>query len=708
MSKYELLQWKFTACQYNIEGSNGFNTFSMSKALTSDDKADLCHRAGAYTPPEGSPFAPAPEEMANRKLFPMVFSSFPLRSGKRAVVRTVYVGQDYAGLRWGNFFSHALVFPSDSIPFYPIQLFDSPLFADGLTEQERTTPNPGWLPTLVVEETTLRDFSSELSDFFRDPERLDALLPLLRAIRERGRSGKPLIVRDSQENVPFWIAAVQYAFPLRLAGGITFTTYVPSLSHGERFHLTMTSDGKTLQLDSPATRSTNHVFDFLGGTLPEIAAMPSGFLDEIKPQEPLYPGRDMRRDILPFIQKLHGAIGDDSLDKAVLLYKFLNWNTQLDGQTLLDVFDFCWKQDVAIKQDFVRKVFQKEEIFDVETLEMLLSRLVKIIREPGNNDSFRVFFVRQCENSVVEPFGWMDSNRRFKMIDRFLAAHDGIGKKLLEHVQGLIRQSSGRRKYVCLYYALVLCMCQREGFTDAIRFVPKLEKGEWEQFFYLALDFVVSKSVSAEIHQHTVGLFTKECGYDSNFSRRYLTFVRKYGGTDQWKYGRPAKEQGTSFAQYVLNDSSTEEWNMWLGETTPYHETWRGKGLLKSQMWLMFDINVPLQGAEKKKQWECILNVRKVLETLTVPKRRYKLKVMGLPTWWDIWGLNVIGWIAAVALAAVMGVAVFLTVSRKTSEVPVSQPSVKGSIAELPQLVLGPSDSNSTEPAEEPPVGFDQ
>ena len=73
-----VLQWKFTACQYNIENANGFKTFSMSEGLTQNDKDDLIQYAGNYTRPDNLPDRPTEGEMER---FPVILSSFRLRSG---------------------------------------------------------------------------------------------------------------------------------------------------------------------------------------------------------------------------------------------------------------------------------------------------------------------------------------------------------------------------------------------------------------------------------------------------------------------------------------------------------------------------------------------------------------------------------------------------------------------------------------------------
>lgn len=45
---------------------------------------------------------------------------------------------------------------------------------------------------------------------------------------ERPDNRKTVIINDEKENIPYWIAAITYAFPLYLAKEISFSTYVYS------------------------------------------------------------------------------------------------------------------------------------------------------------------------------------------------------------------------------------------------------------------------------------------------------------------------------------------------------------------------------------------------------------------------------------------------------------------------------------------------
>lgn len=573
---WSFLQWKFTACRYNIENANGFNTFSMSEGLSREDKEDLIRAAGAYAPPDHLPYQPSREEI--RALFPVVFSSFPLRSGKMAVVRTVYVGKDYAGVRWGNFFSHGLILREEHWPFHPIRLWNSPLFADGLTETELSlTGTPPPLPSLEVGEEDLHDFSAEIPSFLaRDADRESALVPLVNCVRDGQTSGKPVLLRDEPENVPYWIAAVQYVFPPKLAGAVTFTTYAKSQPTSRKFHLFATSlEGNEFKFGSASLDATNHLFDFPQGARPDSPPGTTLFTGCIKTDEVPYPGQDLQ-EIRQFAEGIECRLADDSLDKAVPLYKFLQWDmVPEDRRTLKVILDFYGSQPLKIRQRQTFQILSKEHVYDTETLGLLLPILIKTLEEskmhPKMVKPFYVFFVKQFETEIedLSPTGSRD---RLALIDETVANHRDLflerlpdGDSLFDFIVRNVCSEDGG-KYASLYLALILCLyAERESeFQYAFQFMPRLEGAEFDRFSEAMLEFAVRKALSPAVHDAVVRKhMDREPGQvlTYGFAGRYADELCKYG-PDQWSHGRDAGEQAASFMGYLVK-SSPETWINW-------------------------------------------------------------------------------------------------------------------------------------------------
>ena len=252
-----VLQWKYTACRYNIENANGFHTFSMSEGITRDEKEELIYYAGNYIKPDSYSDRPTPEEIEK---FPINFSSFKLRSGRRAIIQSRYVGQDYAGVRWGNFFSHALLLSNEREeesgyywPFRPIQLWKSNIFSNGLTLEEQNlgrTPEP--LPAIQIQESDIIAWDECLEKFFKEKEtegepsnRHAYLKDIIDGLRMNRKKSTPVLLLDTTDNILCWVAAVQYAFPLKWSQEINFSTYIYSKGVARNYDLIGSVKGET-------------------------------------------------------------------------------------------------------------------------------------------------------------------------------------------------------------------------------------------------------------------------------------------------------------------------------------------------------------------------------------------------------------------------------------------------------------------------------
>ncbi|GHT21152.1 hypothetical protein FACS189419_01580 [Planctomycetales bacterium] len=340
-----VFQWKFTSCGYNIDGYPGFSTFSMSEGLTSEDKDDLVKFAGGYSTPEGLPLQPVTEEELD--LFPVAFASFKLRSGKRAVTRTRYVGKDYRGARFGNLFSHGLILPENADwNFHPIQLWDasrnSTLWTDGLTEEEQhlgRTPEP--LPLVDISEEQLRRFDYDFPALLDHAERFDWFKSLLAAVQDRD-SNKSVLLRDEQENIVQWLAAVQYAFPVHLAQDITFQTYCRTANSASQFHVAGTClEGHSFQFRSPNLTIQFFPFDFASGTVEPHTKADTRFSSRFSREQ--HPSEELQ-NVYQFAEKYDILLNafDDSLGEAVLLYDFFTEPhcslSNTDFETMLKAF----------------------------------------------------------------------------------------------------------------------------------------------------------------------------------------------------------------------------------------------------------------------------------------------------------------------------------------------------------------------------------
>lgn len=215
-------QWKYTACRYNIEGSNGFYTFSTSTEISREEKEELVETVAHYVQLDSAPSRPTPDDLSDPTKFPVAFVSFKLTSGKSVICRVRAVGRDYGGTRYGNFFAHALIL-SEGAWRDPIRYFASPTFADGLTNEEANlgkTPKP--LPSLKLDDV---EAAPKPKPFSTDSNALSALVD---GFVEALRSRKNLVVGASPENLKNaakFLGDFLAVLPPEIAAKIEFTTY---------------------------------------------------------------------------------------------------------------------------------------------------------------------------------------------------------------------------------------------------------------------------------------------------------------------------------------------------------------------------------------------------------------------------------------------------------------------------------------------------
>ena len=608
------MQWKFTSCRYNIENSNGFNTYSMSEGLSREDKDDLIRCAGAYTPPDHLPFHPTQAEID--ALFPVVFASFPLRSGKWAVTRTVYIGKDYAGVRWGNFFSHGIISPNTNWPFYPIRLWNSPLFANGLTEKELREHSPTPLPLLTIDENDLFDFSTEIPRFLGDRSiREQSLFPLLEAVRNCQTSGKAVLLRDDSENLPLWLAAIQYTFPLRMAAGISFTTYMHTLSKSQRFHITGTSlEGHAIPLKAPSLKTSFHVFDFPEESIVTSPEPISGYMSMIRSDEAAYPGNELL-ELHPFIDQCECQLSGGSLDKCVLLYQYLYqpWKEPLALADFKSMFDFFSKQPLPLRLKLGTEILKKNARFTTEILRILFPHLLDVVvksnAEPTITKLFFTLLVKHFARNIG-PDNWKDSLERLGLLEEFLTQiPNDITKRFFDDVYRLVTTSTNPKPILFLYLSLLLCLhvkqetVYREYFK--VFFDVFFDEPEFRHFIHEIIDCVIDKAVTPIVYGqmvkfHLANVPCKIISTDDDVSKPYSGNVRigskriKSGKSDEeiknspyyfigeyqyieklrdyelvnWRHGKDAKIQGVAFIRYVLGTFGTNQadWKAWVDD----------------------------------------------------------------------------------------------------------------------------------------------
>lgn len=552
-----LLQWKFTACRYNIENTNGFKTFSMSRGLTIQDKEELVRNAGSYACPSNLSDRPAPEELPR---YPVTFSSFRLRSGKRAVVRTCYVGKDYAGVRWGNFFSHALILPDGFLDFHPIQLWESALFARGLSREEQKlerTPDP--LPPLTVSPGDLRDWTPELDRFFQAPARRSALCAMIAPVRGYKKTNRSVLFRDTQEALPLWIAAVSYAFPPRWSQEIAFSIY-PSDPHSRLFALCGTipraSDNRT---SFPSGDGSHCFFDMANDRIP--SETPNHWATLIQFDIPPFPGPSLNQK-MEELNRWEASIFNESPEAALRLFSFLteNANTPKNAAETDAILALLQSQPIENILRALRLLTENSVIPTLENdcLEKLLSLFTETVGASKDADAFETLYLFFKKTFGVSPENAStNKNRHLPLLQRLFDGRSEnrtrMGKSLFERVQ---RDNDPKMAFL----EFVLIGLFSENFEDDLhhfgaRRLTPLPAPVADRFMTRMFPAAFKRCDTREKHRALIGLFQ---GKNRDYFVAYLLEFRRLE-ENPTKRKRPVSPQKIAFIDYLLRAEPTEE-----------------------------------------------------------------------------------------------------------------------------------------------------
>jgi len=216
-----------TSSKKGLSPSKTFHTYSMSDGLSESERSEI-ERYGVYIPPYNLPSQPSAEEIET--LFPIAFTFFQLSSGRYGVCQSRHIGANYSE-HYGHYFCHALILDQGYWPFYPIQLWGSTIFREGLTDKEAYFEHetPPALPTLELSDLQqhINHFISfdKVAEFIKQEKHGTALEKMLTTIINYEQSQRRLILCDHYGNILYWMAALQMAFPIKLAHTLTLTTY---------------------------------------------------------------------------------------------------------------------------------------------------------------------------------------------------------------------------------------------------------------------------------------------------------------------------------------------------------------------------------------------------------------------------------------------------------------------------------------------------
>lgn len=229
MSLHQII---YTSCMRGINGVNdGQQVYSYDSSFK-DANNDEVKSLFSYQPPTLEPGVIMTEDIA--LTLPKSFTYRKLDNGMCAVALNTYLGRDYMGSagRFGNHLSHVVLADERDMQFYPCEFYGSSLLRDHMEFEEVNNPNrPDFLPEPVLERGFTVDIDT-VTDFLSVDDRIEIFKNMLHAVLSFETERKRVVICDEPENIIMWIAAIEYALPLKTALGINFSTYDfdPSLS----------------------------------------------------------------------------------------------------------------------------------------------------------------------------------------------------------------------------------------------------------------------------------------------------------------------------------------------------------------------------------------------------------------------------------------------------------------------------------------------
>lgn len=229
MSVHQII---YTSCMRGINGINdGQQIFSYDSQFK-DYNSDEIKNLFSYQPPALEPGVRMTEEIA--LTLPQSFAFRKFENGTCALVLNTYLGRDYMGStgRFGNYLSHVVTADEKDITNYPCEFYDGSFLRNHMEFKEVNNPNtPDFLPVPVLEKGYTVDVDNVL-EFISVGDRLETYKDMLYAMLAFSTKRRRIVICDEPGNIIMWIAALEYAIPLKMAMDINFTTYEfdPSLS----------------------------------------------------------------------------------------------------------------------------------------------------------------------------------------------------------------------------------------------------------------------------------------------------------------------------------------------------------------------------------------------------------------------------------------------------------------------------------------------
>lgn len=456
----------YTSCKKGLSSGMGFQTYSMSEGISDEERKEI-ESYCVYIPPDTLPTQPSDKEI--EELFPIAFSSFKLKNGKRCICSAKYIGKDYSG-RYGNYFCHVLI--SDKAwSFYPIELYGSIVFRNSLTCEEENASEIEYLPELdEIPLGNLINFDS-IGDFLKETgcgKRRKGFTELMNCCIGFSSSRKKIVLCDYKDNIPYWIGSVQMSLPKKLAQEFSFTTYCYNPEDVPYMLCAADNNGRKFNFKDSQKLYKYNIFHFIDMQVVETNCN-SSF---VKRAEVGYTvSKDAFLPFIPFIEQFQYNTLDKNIDNCICLYNMVNRG--IEKSNIQDVknavgFAVNYRSIEAYKQLFELLHPNLEKIstqVDIELAEIITKFLFMVAKETSNREhiikAYEFFFnsihylVMDAEDVEVEEILTLYKNIRSieeVTISQFvkLSIHKDRIRELQTYLEG------GKVRHAKFYFKSVL------------------------------------------------------------------------------------------------------------------------------------------------------------------------------------------------------------------------------------------------------------
>lgn len=358
------------------------------------------------------------KETKIKEACPFSFSYFHLKNGKSCVALASPLGgyiEPERERRKGNYLLHALVFEPGALCVYPVGLYWANCFKTDLSLEELNMPRPvPLLPVLEIPEDST-EIDEKLMDFLSGKEGYAAyFFSAAMQAKERGIS---LFINDKEENLVYWMAALQMLMPIKLSHLITFNTYAydyknysGAVTKKDVLCVGIRTDAVPFDYRMQSKNPTMIVMDVVNNVKSEeisissyAAAMAKSYMEDM---DEIYEFRD-------FLLETNIDSFTGILDDAYAVYEFYSSHFEEHREQLISMFAFAdqhcnpqYNEQAAL--DFIKSGQPMD--MDIEQLKAAIEYIVKYAGYMERNIcelTERYFYLAVSESGNRQDLKWL-------------------------------------------------------------------------------------------------------------------------------------------------------------------------------------------------------------------------------------------------------------------------------------------------------------